>query len=198
VPATTSGPLSGKNLPAAAAVGAGFFAHVVPSNGEEGTVSNGSSVQERTPASIVDGLVPLGCPGVDDAGPIPAPEHALQRTYRSADGRSAVALALQYRTEKAAAHLLRTLRQMLAHCTPPAVHARGGPARTVAAVTRANASTMVDTRHDVGIGGDPTRWDETVVRAGARVSLLVVQRAGQLAGPPVELRLRTQRAALAR
>jgi len=198
-PATVSGPLTVRNLPSATDVGRGFRAHAVPSNGEEGTVSNGSSVQERSPASVVDGLVPLGCPGVDEAGRIPAPAHALERSYRSADGRSAVALVLQYADDAGAAQLMSTLRRMLRHCTAPSAPVTAGAPRTVAAIATGTADTLVDTRHEIGAGADPTRWDETVVRSGSRVSLLVVQRATQDAtAPAAGPRLRHQRAGLAR
>ncbi|MGW0232184.1 hypothetical protein ACWDWO_28065 [Actinopolymorpha singaporensis] len=175
-PATTAGPLTRKNLPAADRLGAGFKPYTEPDQPEEGFVSNGQPVRQRDAVEVTASIVPLGCPGVERLSPLPVPANALEQTYRAPGRQAAVALVLDYRSEEAAARLVDGLADMLARCKQPSAKAKLPTARTVALVKRPDAGTLLDSRHDVGPGATPGWWDETVVRDGRRVGLAIVQR----------------------
>jgi hypothetical protein len=175
-PATTSGPLTKANLPSASRVGPDFKPYVEPDNPEEGIVSNGSAVHARDPQQVSDGIVPLGCPGVDALPRLPVPAHALEETYRTPQGLAAVALTLEYGSEGQATRLVDGLAAMLATCTPPVSASELSTSRLVADVRRPDAASVFDTRREVGPDAATTQWDETVVRTGKRVSLVMVER----------------------
>lgn len=107
------------SLPSAASIGAGFRAHAEDADGDAQADTNGAGIDQRSPQDVADGLVPLGCPGVE-AGQLPLPAHAWQQTYRSPDGRTAVALVLDYPSTAKATDLVSTLGSMLAKCVAPA------------------------------------------------------------------------------
>ena len=170
------------NLPAAAALGAGFRAHAEDSDGEQASDANGAGADERTPQDVADGLVPFGCPGVE-AGTVPLPARAWQQTYRADDGRLAVALVLDYTSATEATELMTTLSGMLAKCSAPASVRGLTGARTVAEL-RANTPELVqDTRHEVGPDAAAQLWDESIVRAVNRVSLVAIERAPGTSAP---------------
>lgn len=175
-PATTAGPLTRKNLPAADRLGPNFKPYTEPDQPEEGFVSNGQPVRQRDPKEVAASIVPLGCPGTERLSPLPVPAHALEQTYRAPGHQAAVALVLDYRSEASAARLVDGLADMLARCKQPSAKAKLPTARTVAVVDRSDAGTLFDSRHDVGPGATPGWWDETVVRDGRRVGLTIVQR----------------------
>lgn len=155
------------NLPSAASIGAGFRAHAEEDDGDAQTDANGAGIDERSPQDVADGLVPLGCPGVE-AGLLPLPAHAWQQTYRSTDGRAAVALVLDYPSTAKATDLLSMLGNMLAKCTTPA---------RVRGLTTARTPDLVqDTRREVGPDAASQTWDESIVRSGNRVGMVVVER----------------------
>lgn len=175
-PATTSGPLTKANLPAAGEIGPAFAVYVEPDDAEEGLRSNGASVRFRDPQEVAQGIVPLGCPGLDELEPLPVPSHALERTYRTPQHLAAVALALDYSTPAHAAAMVDSLAEMLSLCTAPASTASLNTPRLVADVHQLDPATLLDTRREVGPDAASTRWDETVVRAGRRVGLVIVER----------------------
>ncbi|HEY8457693.1 MAG TPA: hypothetical protein VIL34_19025 [Actinopolymorphaceae bacterium] len=174
-PATTAGSLSKDNLPPARLVGPTFTPYAEPDAPEAGLRSNGSSVRERDPTELTFGLVPLGCPGVDDVAPLPAPSRALEQAYRTPKGEAAVALVLEYASEAQASRLVGRLVEMLERCVPPA-SAEVDVSRTVAHVRRLDADTVVDSRYEVGPGAARTHWDEIIIRHQSRVGLLIVER----------------------
>lgn len=177
-PATTAGPLTRRNLPAADRLGSGFKPYTEPDAPEEGFVSNGQPVRQRDPKEVAASIAPLGCPGVDRLPPLPVPANALEQTYRVPGRQAAVALVLDYRSEASAARFVDGLADILARCTEPSAKAKVKllTARTVAQLDRPDARTLFDSRHDVGPGATPGWWDETVVREGRRVGLAIVQR----------------------
>lgn len=175
-PATTSGRLTMANLPPASRIGPGFQSYAEPDNPEEGIVSNGSAVHVRDPRLAADGIVPLGCPGLEALPRLPVPTHALEETYRTPQGLAAVALTLEYGSVSQAARLVDGLGVMLAACTPPTSTAQLSTPRLVAEVRRPDAVSVFDTRREVGPDAASTQWDETVVRVGKRVSLVIVER----------------------
>ncbi|WP_157180822.1 hypothetical protein [Actinopolymorpha alba] len=175
-PATTSGPLTAANLPPASRIGPGFQPYSEPDAAEESFVSNGAPVRARKPGDVALSIVPLGCPGLDRLDPLPVPRHALEQTYRTPDGRAAVALALEYAHEDAAAALVSGLAKMLELCTSPASRTGLTTPRLVADLRQPDVDTLFDVRREVGPGADGARWDETVVRTGRRVGLVIVER----------------------
>ena len=60
-PATTSGGLTARTLPAARTLGAGWTSRVDNGSAEEGYVGNGTPTQARDPHEVVMTVVPLGC-----------------------------------------------------------------------------------------------------------------------------------------
>jgi len=170
------------NLPPAASIGAGFRAQAEDADGDAPADPNGAGIDRRTPQDVVDGLVPIGCPGVE-AGRLPLPAHAWQQTYRSADGRSAVALMLDYPTRADATDLVSTLGSMLAKCVAPAGLRSLTTAQTVATLAARSSTLVQDARHEGGPDASPQTWDESIVRIGNRVGMVVVERRPGAAGP---------------
>ena len=83
VPAATSGPLSGADLPEASALGHGWVAVAEDGGVEEGP-GNGTPFQQRDVAEIGEVVVPLGC---EQRSGTTTPAHALQATSGDALGR---------------------------------------------------------------------------------------------------------------
>ncbi len=175
-PAKTAGPLTAANLPPAGRIGPAFKPYVEPDSAEDGVVSNGAAVRSRDPKQLAEAIGPLGCPGLDALAPLPVPARALEQTYRTPQQLSAVALVLEYPTEAAATGLVNGLASRLAACTAPASTARLTMPRLVAEVRRPDPMSLYDSRREVGPDAAPTEWDETVVRMGRRVSLVIIER----------------------
>jgi hypothetical protein len=99
-PATRSGPLTAKSMPAPADIGPGWAFLVDDGGAEEGYRGNGTPMMARNTAEVARTLVPLGC----SAGrPLPRPVHALETNYRHGPtGTRAVAVAVDFRTQAAA------------------------------------------------------------------------------------------------
>lgn len=163
------------NLPPAASIGAGFRAHAEDADGDAQADTNGAGIDQRTPRDVADGLVPLGCPGAQ-AGQLPLPAHAWQQTYRSTDGRTAVALVLDYPTSAKATELVSTLGSMLATCVAPASLRGLTTVQTVATLAVRSSALVQDTRREVGPDAATQTWDESIVRTGNRVGMVVVER----------------------
>ena len=170
------------HLPPAALIGPTFTPYAQPDAPEDGVVSNGTPVLARDPRNVAESIVPLGCPGADELGPLPVPRYALEQAYRTPHQLAAVAVVLEYRTDAEATALLAELTRMLGRCTAPAATAKLYTPRLVAVPTRPDAVTLYDTRHEVGPDAATTVWDETVVRAGRRVALVIVERLPHAAG----------------
>jgi hypothetical protein len=175
-PATVSGPLTAANLPEAREIGPRFRPHVVPDAPDEAFVSNGTAVRARSPKETADGIVPLGCLGLDRLGRLPVPAYALEQTYRTPEHQAAVALVLEYATTREASTLVGKLASMLQLCAEPVSTQDRTTPRLVANIRRPDAGTLLDNRREVGASGTEAQWDETVVRAGRRVGLVIVER----------------------
>jgi hypothetical protein len=175
-PATVAGPLTATNLPDAREIGPRFRPYVEPDAPDETFVSNGAAVRARNPKETADGIAPLGCPGLDRLGPLPVPAYALEQTYRTPERHAAVALVLEYRTTREADDLVAGLATMLRLCAEPVSTPEPTTPRLVANIRQPDAATLLDNRREVGAGGTEAQWDETVVRAGRRVGLVIVER----------------------
>ncbi len=74
-------------------------------------------MRARDPQGLVESLRPLGCAALDRLPPYPAPRHALEGTYRTADGGSrSVAVVLEYDAAPAAAEVLRLHAEVVRVC----------------------------------------------------------------------------------
>jgi hypothetical protein len=178
-PATTAGPLGEQDVPQARDLGQGWTEYADPGGAEAGFVGNGSFVRERDPAGVVQGLVPLGCPGVGTVGPVPTPGDALEATYRTSAGAPAVVLVLQYDDATASVRALRQLHRMRATCTPPTA-GEAAQGRTVIHLERADDDRIWDRRTTIGEEG--AVWLELVVRAGDRVGIMAMAATQRPAG----------------
>jgi hypothetical protein len=176
-PRPTAGPLTVRNLPSAGSIGPSFRPYVEPDVPQESFVTNGTLVHERDPQEVAASIGPLGCPGLDRLDPLPVPRHALEQTYRTPDHLAAVALALDYDSERQAVLMIRTLTGRLDRCTTPPSADALTTARVVVDLRRHDAATLLDTRYEVGPDATRTHWDETVVRKGRRVALVIIERA---------------------
>ncbi len=175
VPATRSGPLTSDNLPSAPDLGRGWKAYADPGDPAEGYLGNGTPFRERDPRQVADSIVPLGCPGGQNAPRPAVPDHALEGTYRGPDDAPAVALVLEYENPAAARQALSALQQRVRGCTSPKAGEPVAPGRFVAAVHRADDTALVDVRTVVSDEGKGRRWLEVVVRSGDRLGFTIVQ-----------------------
>lgn len=170
-PATTSGPLTKSDLPAAKDLGSAWQPYVDP--GGHGYQGNGSFVRERNVREVAMSLVPLGCSEVGRPPGLPVPEHALEATFRGPGGRAAVALVLEYADQTAAVAMVDQLARLLASCPKPGDEV---DRRTlVVELLRPDRDTIQDVRREVGPGAADAVWSEVVVREGNRVGLTIVQ-----------------------
>jgi hypothetical protein len=176
-PPPKAGQLTSMSLPPAESIGPSFRPSIEPEAAEENVVSHGTLVHERDSHDVAASIAPLGCPGLDGLDPLPVPRDALELTYRTPSGRAAVALAVEYSSEPEAMLLVSGLARRLELCTTPASTDDLPVPRPVIDVRRHDASTVLDTRHEVGPDAAPNRWDETVVRSGRRVGLVIIERA---------------------
>jgi hypothetical protein len=171
VPATTSGPLTKSDLPAPTDLGTGWETYVDP--GGHGYRGNGDFVRERDAEEVARSLVPLGCTEIRQPPGLPVPAHALEATFRGPNGRSAVALVLEYDDDTEAKALIDQLSALLASCPRPTGEV-DRPTLTVELLLP-DRRTIHDVRREVGPGAAPEVWSEVVVREGRRVGLTIVQ-----------------------
>lgn len=104
-PPASAGPLSARNLPAPAKLGAGWKTYVDPGGAEAGFLGNKTWTRQREPHQAAFEALPVGCAGQLPSGSLPVPQYALQATYRTAAGLPATALLLRFTgAEEAAAY----------------------------------------------------------------------------------------------
>jgi hypothetical protein len=173
VPAETAGDLDVTDVPAPPDLGQGWSRHVDPGDAEEGVTGNGSWVRARDPREVAQGVLPLGCRR--PLPPLPAPEHALEATYRGPGGAPAVALVMAFAGRAGARTFLAGAAALGRACPAPPVPTKSDePLVTVVTQARADATTVLDRRQEHGVGAGPWVWSEAVVRRGEHVGLLAV------------------------
>jgi hypothetical protein len=189
-PATTAGSLRAGNLPVAALIGQQWQPYADPGGSEAGFTGNGSWVRARDPRDVVDGLVPIGCLGLDSPPRVPRPAAALEGTYVTGEGDGrGVALALEYRSDSEAAAFMTAQSAIVRSCAAP----RGGvgpddPLTLVITPRTVKPDLVVDERQEFGVDASDLTWTEVIVRSGRRVALLTVgTAAGARAPDPAEL-----------
>jgi hypothetical protein len=171
VPAKTAGPLTGRDLPRASALGAGWRSFADPGNAEEGYVGNGSPVYRREPAELLRVILPLGCL---HRAALPAPTYALAEDYRSG-ARAATAMRLRFASAEQARVFFRTWSADLRRCARQGTDAMSGAAAPVAGVTTSRGvlvSERLDATDDSGV---VVPWTEAKVVRGRDLLLLSQQ-----------------------
>ncbi len=169
-PATTSGGLTARTLPAAKTLGAGWKSRVDNGSAEEGYVGNGTPTQARDPHEVIMTVVPLGC---EQRSSLPTPAHVLEADYRhSAQGTAGVGLRLRFATSAAAGQFVASRRADLKACA--AQPAEGG-VRIVTGLSDTGPGTYVSVRSDATLPKAEGTWTEVSAWLGGRdVVLLAV------------------------
>lgn len=173
VPATSAGPLTKDQLPAASTLGKEWKAYAEPGGGESAVIGNGSSAQQRDVAEVMEGLTPIGCPesAVDIA--LPRPDHALEGTYRGPQDRPGVSLVLQFQDAATAAGFLAKFGDQIDACPAPANPLDDDPLSL--GFTRVSAPDgLAAMRSEYGIDADPNRYLVIGVHRSSRIGLLYV------------------------
>jgi hypothetical protein len=164
VPGTTSGPLSGADMPAPAVLGAGWATRTDPGNPEDGYQGNGTPNVARNPSEVAAIAVPLGCLTRTS---LPVPRWALESDYvHQPDGTYAVAVRLRFATVAQARAFMSGRDHDLGACT-----GQPAPAGLVQHLTR-GADDTVSTRTDAGSLTDGSAWTELASRRGSDVLLV--------------------------
>lgn len=174
VPATSAGPLTKDQLPAAATLGKEWKAYAEPGGGESAVIGNGSSAQQRDVAEVMEGLTPIGCPEQAVDIRLPRPDHALEGTYRGPADRPGVSLVLQFSDEATAGGFLTKFGEQLDACPAPANPAEDDPLGLGFTRVSAPAAALAAVRSEYGIDADPNRYLVVGVHRGARIGLLYV------------------------
>jgi|tagenome__1003787_1003787.scaffolds.fasta_scaffold20927981_2 hypothetical protein len=169
-PATTSGGLTARTLPAAKRLGAGWQSRVDNGSAEEGYVGNGTPTQARDPHEVVMTVVPLGC---ERRSALPTPTHVLEADYRQgAHGPSGVGLRLRFATSAAASHFVASRRADLMSCAAQPAE-RG--LRIVTGLSSPRGGTYVSVRTDATLPKSARTWTEVSAWLGGHdVVLLAV------------------------
>jgi len=95
-PPATAGPLSGRNLPAAEKLGAGWKTYDDPGGAEAGFLGNNTWTRRRDAHQAAYEALPSGCAGQPVAGSLPVPAYALAGSYRTSEAQPASALLLRF------------------------------------------------------------------------------------------------------
>jgi len=95
-PPATAGPLSGRNLPAADKLGAGWKTYDDPGGAEAGFLGNNTWTRRRDAHQAAYEALPSGCAGQPVAGSLPVPTYALAGSYRTPEAQPASALLLRF------------------------------------------------------------------------------------------------------
>ena len=164
VPAATSGPLSGADLPEASALGHGWVAVAEDGGVEEGP-GNGTPFQQRDVAEIGEVVVPLGC---EQRSGTTTPAHALQVTYAQ-DEERAVALLLEFDTASDAQAFAASRLSDLLACEAQPVDPFSGAEAPVRSA--AESDGVVSARYRLADQPD-VRWRSAQWVDGARVLIL--------------------------
>ncbi len=178
IPAPRAGPLTEQSLPQAAELGRGWTPFADPGSHDSGFRGNGTWVRQRDPRDVAEGLRPVGCDNDLPAQPVPAPQHALEGTYRGPDKASAVSLLLAYPSPAQASTALRILRGYVRTC------GKGGSEALGIRVLRDTSSLLADTREDPFTPEAVTT--EVIVAEGSRLLLLAVNADDAVPVKPLE------------
>jgi hypothetical protein len=95
-PPAAAGPVSARNLPVADKLGSGWKTYTDPGGAEEGFLGNQTWTRRRDAHQAAFEALPVGCAGQLPSGSLPVPLHALQGSYRTADGKAATTLVLRF------------------------------------------------------------------------------------------------------
>ncbi|WP_132187334.1 MULTISPECIES: hypothetical protein [Kribbella] len=95
-PPAAAGPVSAKNLPAAAKLGAGWKTYTDPGGAEAGFQGNETWTRRREAHQAAFEALPIGCAKQLPKDSLPVPQHALQGSYRTSRATPATALVLRF------------------------------------------------------------------------------------------------------
>jgi hypothetical protein len=171
VPAKRAGPLTGKDMPRASALGHGWRFRVDNGDQEDGYAGNGTPTVQRDPGEVAGLAVPLGCV---DRGHLPRPRWALESDYRhTSTATLGLVIRLRFRTAADATTFMKQRDTALAACS--AQTSRSGPNSTglVQSIHRVRGWT-VSTRTEAGDLHDGSAWTEIVGIASPDTDLVLV------------------------
>ncbi|TAK70308.1 MAG: hypothetical protein EPO13_05040 [Actinomycetota bacterium] len=158
---STAGSLTQASLPSPAALGPGWAYRVDPGGAEEGYGGNGTPALAREPAEVVTGLQPLGC----RTRRLPAPQHALEVSYRQAARQAqGVGLLLSFADAAAADAFRAAYTGLLRDCSTGR--------EPLVRVLRDTAAAFVSRRTDPLADAGDREWTEVVRSRDATVLLV--------------------------
>ncbi|HUR75225.1 MAG TPA: hypothetical protein VMZ00_13185, partial [Sporichthya sp.] len=170
--ATTAGPLTGRQMPAAEVLGAGWTERADPGSADEGqTDPQAPSTMSRDVDELMDGLVPIGCPDAAVNIALPRPQFALERTFAGPAQQPGVALVLQYGDAAGPARFLDSLERQIRAC-PAAGSDPNGPLTLGFRGLARTPERVSALRQEQGVDADPNKYLVIAVRNGDRVGLV--------------------------
>jgi hypothetical protein len=182
---TRAGPLTGRQMPAATALGPGWKERADPGAGhQEETDADAPSTQRRDVAELMEGLVPIGCPEAAVNVALPRPQHALERTYAGPAGQPGVALVLQFADSSAPAGFLDAFERQMRACPPGGTDPNGPVTLGYRAVDRA-PDRVSGLRQERGFDADPNRYLVIAVRDGNRVGVVYLSGVPAVKAPAI-------------
>lgn len=168
----TAGPLTGRQMPPASALGTGWTERADPGSDDEGeTDPNAPSTQKRDVGELMDGLVPIGCPDAAVNVELPRPEYALERTYAGPDGAPGVALVLQFADTAGSSTFIDAMERQLRAC-PAGKADPDGPIVLQFSTVARSPEQVSAIRQEKGVDADPNKYLLIAVRDGGRVGLV--------------------------
>lgn len=173
-PPRNAGPLGPANLPAPAALGAGWQVYADPGGAERGFLGNGGWTRRRNAHQAAFEALPVGCAKEPPATSLPVPEHALQGSYRNRAAAPATVLALRFGSAAQATSYLTGYADRMRACG-----ASGSADLTVQPLWSGDDAVASLRRY----AGAET-YVEVVVRAGSTVALLATTAYGPDAAEP--------------
>jgi hypothetical protein len=169
-------------------LGAGWSTYAEPGSAENGTIGNGSWVQQRQIGDVMDGLTPIGCPARAVSIRLTRPVWALEGTYRGPRQAPGIGLVLEFADPAKAAQFLDRLRKQVQACPAPrgAVD-KDGPLVLTFVSLPSRPGTVSAVRKEYGFEADPNRYLLVAAQRGRRVGMLYLagappDRRGRIAG----------------
>ena len=182
---TTAGPLTGRQMPAASALGSGWKERADPGAGhQEETDPDAPSTQRRDVTELMEGLVPIGCPEAAVDVALPRPQHALERTYAGPAGQPGVALVLQFGDSTSPAGFLDAFERQMRACPPGGTGPNDPVTLGFRSVDRAPERVSA-LRQEQGYDADPNRYLVIAVRHGNRVGLVYLSGVAAAKAPAI-------------
>lgn len=163
-PGTRSGPLTRRDFPRPAELGAAWSYRVDPGDAEEGYTGNSTPVLERDPTEVAMLAVPFGCPRPVE---VPVPRHALEVDY-AAGGVTVVAVRASFGDPRTASRFFGTRARLLADCRGTVAGRAEGV--LVREVRRPSATVLVNDRTP-----DSDPWTELAVHDADQVVLVAAR-----------------------